>query len=110
VSGLLQTLGTGLGHIASIAIVFAVAMLWMRRRTPWLMIALIGEIGSFACHVLVTLSPTMYMDLPILRVLWPLSSCVFALGLLCHALFENAANTGAAENIASDNTSLDPPA
>jgi hypothetical protein len=109
-SGLFQTFGNGLGHLASIAIVFAVALLWVRRRSPWLLIALIGQIGSFACHVFLALSPSMYMELPILRLLWPASSCIFALGLLGHALYENAASTSTAENTASDNSPLDPQA
>jgi Na+-transporting NADH:ubiquinone oxidoreductase subunit NqrB len=96
VNDIWQVLSNGLGQVAGIALLLASVVLWSRRHTPWLLVALIGQLIAMACRLLFTLSPSMLTEVPILRVIWPLGSCVFALGLLGHAWLENAAPSAAA--------------
>jgi len=89
-----QQIGNTLSEVASIGVVLACAVLWLRRRSGWLLLALIGELGSFACRIGLMLAPKLYSDMPLLRVLWPLNACIFAIGLLGYAWFEtSSANT-----------------
>ena len=90
-----QQLGNALSQIASIAVVIACAVLWMRRRSNWILIALIGELGSLACRLALILSPKLFMEWSFLRVLWPLNACIFAIGLLGYAWFETTQRTAA---------------
>ena len=90
-----QVLCTGFGQAAGIVLMIASLVLWSRRRTPWLLLALIGQIIAMACRLLFVLSPSVLAEVPVLRLLWPLASCLFALGLLCHAWFENVATPAA---------------
>lgn len=93
---ILQHLGNGLSQIASIAVVVACAVLWQRRRGGWVLLALIGQIGVFACHLALVLSPTAFANMPFLRVLWPINACIFAMGFLGYAWFETPAHTSEA--------------
>jgi Na+-transporting NADH:ubiquinone oxidoreductase subunit NqrB len=96
VNDIWQVLGNGLGQVAGIALLIASVVLWSRRRTPWLLLALIGQLIAMACRLLFAVSPSVLTEVPVLRVVWPLGACVFALGLLAHACFENAAASAAA--------------
>jgi Na+-transporting NADH:ubiquinone oxidoreductase subunit NqrB len=96
VNDIWQVLGNGLGQVAGIALLIASLVLWSRRRTPWLLVALVGQLIAMACRLLFAVSPSVLAEVPILRVIWPLGSCVFALGLLAHACFENAPASAAA--------------
>jgi Na+-transporting NADH:ubiquinone oxidoreductase subunit NqrB len=91
-----QMLGNGLGQVTSVMLLVACAVLWLRRRTPWLLLALVGQIVAMLCRLLFALSPAVLVEIPVFRVIWPLGSCLFALGLLGHACFENAAASAAA--------------
>jgi len=93
---IMQQLANGLSEIASIGVVIACAVLWMRRRATWILIALIGELGSLACRLALVLSPKLFMDWQFLRVLWPLNACIFAIGLLGYAWFETTDRTATA--------------
>jgi hypothetical protein len=95
VNDIWQFLGTGLGQITGVVLLVACAMLWLRRRTPWLLLALSGQIIAMMCRLLFSLSPTVLTEIPVFRIIWPLGSCLFALGLLGHAWFENAAPSAA---------------
>jgi Na+-transporting NADH:ubiquinone oxidoreductase subunit NqrB len=95
VNDIWQILGNGLGQVAGIALLIAILVLWSRRRTPWLSLALTGQIVAMSCRLLFALSPSVLAEIPLLRVVWPLASCLFALGLLGHAWFENAAPSAA---------------
>lgn len=83
-----QQIANGLSELANVAVVLACAVLWMRRRSSWILIALIGELGTLACHLFFRLSPTLAGQMQFLRVLWPLNACIFAIGLLGYAWFE----------------------
>jgi Na+-transporting NADH:ubiquinone oxidoreductase subunit NqrB len=95
VNDIWQVLGNGLGQVASIVLLIATVVLWSRRRTVWLALALAGQLIAMTCRLLFALSPMVLTEVPILRVVWPLASCLFALGLLGHAWFENAATPAA---------------
>jgi Na+-transporting NADH:ubiquinone oxidoreductase subunit NqrB len=88
-----QVLGNGLGQITGVVLLVACAVLWLRRRTPWLLLALIGQIIAMMCRLLFSLSPSVLTEMPVFRIIWPLGSCLFALGLLAHAWFENTATS-----------------
>lgn len=77
-----------LGQIAGILVLIASVLLWYRRQTPWLLLAMIAQLVAMLCRVVLTLSPSMYSELTPLHLLWPLVSCAFGVGLLCHALLE----------------------
>jgi hypothetical protein len=91
-----QQLANGLSEIASIGVVIACVVLWMRRRSNWVLIALIGELGSLACRLALIMSPTLFTEWQFLRVLWPLNACIFAIGLLGYAWFESSDRTAVA--------------
>jgi len=85
---LAQQLATFLSEVASVLVVLACVVLYMRRRSSWIMLALIGEIVALVCRLILVVEPKMYMEMGFLRVLWPLSACIFAIGLLGYAWFE----------------------
>jgi Na+-transporting NADH:ubiquinone oxidoreductase subunit NqrB len=85
-----QSFSAILGALASVALLLACAVLWARRQTPWTLVALIGSVGSMLCRLVLGLSPTTYASLTPLHLLWPLMSCVLAIGLLGHAWFETS--------------------
>ena len=95
-NGLFQQLANGLGQIAGILTLLACAVLYMRLRSTWIMIALIGEAGSLACRLVLMLSPQTFRDMQFLSVLWPLNACIFAIGLLGYAWFESGNRPAAA--------------
>ncbi len=92
---MLQQFANFLSEVASVLVVLACVVLYMRRRSNWIMLALIGELGALACRLVLVLSPKAYMDMPFLRVLWPLNACIFAIGLLGYAWFETTDRTAA---------------
>ncbi len=77
-----------LGQLAGILILAASIVLWVRRRTPWLLVAMIAQIVGMACRVVLTLSQSLYTQMSFLHLLWPLAAGVFGAALLCHALLE----------------------
>lgn len=86
-----QLLANGFAQVTGILLVLACAVLWLRRRTPWLLLALLAQLSAMLCRLLFSLSTTVFADVPALRVVWPLASCLFAIGLLGHAWFETLA-------------------
>jgi len=85
---MMQQFATFLSEVASVLVVLACVVLYMRRRSNWIMLALIGEIGALVCRLVLAVEPKLFMELGFLRVLWPLSACVFATGLLGYAWFD----------------------
>jgi hypothetical protein len=77
-----------LSQIGGIVILIAIIALWFRRRTLWLLVAMLAEVVSMGCRAVVTLAPALYMQLTALHVVWALASLMFGVGLLCHALIE----------------------
>jgi len=91
---LIMHIQQGMSQIATIAVVIALAVLWMRKRSSWALIALIGELGALSCNLAFTLSPTTFASIPAVRVLWSLCACVYAFGLLGYAWSETATRAG----------------
>ena len=84
-------LASSLGPLAGILILVASIVLWLRRRTPWLLLAMIAQIVATLCRVVLTLAPDTYSQAVVLHLLWPLAAVAFGAGLLCHALIESPA-------------------
>ncbi len=82
------------GQLATLALMAATVLLWLRRRTPWLLVAMVGAVASMLCRALVGIAPSLYAEQQALRMFWPLASLVFAVGLLCHALIETPPRNG----------------
>ena len=74
-----------LSQVASIAVVVALTVLWLRMRSGWILLALIGELGALACSLAFTLFPAEVASMMVVRLLWPLNYCIFAFGLLGYA-------------------------
>lgn len=94
-----------LGQIAGVLILLASIVLWFRRRTPWLLLVLLAQLVSMGCRAVLTLSPSVYMELSVLHLLWAASACAFGVGLLCHALLETpvAPQDAGSSNLGSSN-------
>jgi Na+-transporting NADH:ubiquinone oxidoreductase subunit NqrB len=88
-----------LSQIAAITIVVALSVLWLRRRSGWVLLALIGELGVLACNLAFTLSPSTFASLPAMRVLWSLNACIFAFGMLGYAWSETTVRAPAATGV-----------
>ena len=88
-----------MGQLAGILILVAIIALWIRRRTTWLLIAMIAQIVGMLCRVVLTLSPSLYAETMPLHLLWPLASGVFGAALLCHALLETPARPPASSDL-----------
>ena len=81
-------LQVGLSQIAMIAVVIALAVLWLRKRSGWALLALLGELGALACNLAFVLAPAAFANFPAMRVAWSLNACIFAFGLLGYAWSE----------------------
>ncbi len=77
-----------MGQLAGILVLVASIALWLKWRSPWLLVAMIAQVFSTLCRVVLMLSPGLYTQTPALQLLWPLASAAFGVGLLCHALLE----------------------
>ena len=77
-----------LSQLASIGAVLACAVLWVRRRSGWALVALIGELASLSCSLAFSLAPDKFASMTFIRVLWPVNACIFAFGLLGYAWFD----------------------
>jgi hypothetical protein len=77
-----------LGQVGGIVILVAIIALWSRRRTTWLLVAMLAEVVSMGCRAVVTLAPALYVQMTGLHIVWALASLMFGVGLLCHALIE----------------------
>ena len=85
---MMQHLQMALSQLAGILVVIACVVLWLRRRSGWVLLALIGECGSLACSLAFTLAPTVFQNTNYLFLLWPLNALVFASGLLGYACLD----------------------
>ena len=82
-----------LSQLAAIVLVIALAILWLRKRSGWLLLALIGELGALACNLAFMLAPSTFASFPAMRVLWSLNAGIFAFGMLGYAWTETASRT-----------------
>jgi len=84
----LQHVQMALSQLAGILVVIACVVLWLRRRSGWALVALIGESGSLACSLAFTLAPQQFQNMHYLFLLWPLNALIFAAGLLGYACLD----------------------
>jgi Na+-transporting NADH:ubiquinone oxidoreductase subunit NqrB len=96
----IEHIANSIAQLASIAVVTACTIVWLRRRSAWILLALLGELTSMCCSLAFTLSPTT-LDITFVRLLWPLSAGIFALGLLGYAWFDTADRNAAAPGLES---------
>ena len=83
---MLQSLGP---LLASLMVLAALAILWRRSRSVWLIVALVAEIAALAFRSVVIAFPDLTHGAPLFFALWMLCSLVFAAGLLGYALEMN---------------------
>jgi hypothetical protein len=72
--------------VMSLMLLLALALLWRRDRSTWLVVALVGEAIGLAFRVALTVVPGIVQTAPMLFSVWTLSALVFALGLLGYAI------------------------
>ena len=63
-----QGLANGISLLTGILVLLACGVLWMRRHTSlWLLLALIGQIGSMLCRLVFAVSPSTLTSVPLMR-------------------------------------------
>ena len=72
--------------VMSLMLILALALLWRRDRSTWLVVALVGEGTGLAFRIALTVVPELVRTAPMLFSVWTLSALVFALGLLGYAI------------------------
>jgi len=73
----------------------ACVLFWLRSKTTWVLLALAGQAVSVLCRLLLFV-PDVFVQFPVVRMVWPAGAFVFALGLAGHAWTEyEAAQQGA---------------
>jgi len=78
-----------LSVIVAVMVTVALALLWRRDRSPWLLAALAGEVLGLAFRALLIVLPGLVGSAPMLFPLWTLTALVFATGLLGYAIERN---------------------
>ena len=83
-----MTLDMGIANLISVLgtllVLGACVLLWLRNQTLWMSLALAGQIVSTLFRF-VLFVPNAYAQFPIIRIVWPLGTLVFAVGLAGHA-------------------------
>ena len=72
--------------IVSLMIVAALAILWNKHRSIWLVVAIVAELVGLAFRAAVAVMPELVRTMPVVFSLWSLSALVFAIGLLAYAI------------------------
>jgi len=75
----------------SLLVLGACALLWLRSKTLWVLLALAGQAVSVLCRLLVFV-PDVFTQFPAVRLVWPLGALVFAIGLAGYAWTEYEAS------------------
>jgi hypothetical protein len=79
--------------VMSLMLILALALLWRRDRSTWLVVALVGEAIGLAFRIVLTVVPDVIHTAPMLFSVWTLSALVFALGLLGYAIESTSRRT-----------------
>ncbi|HST28445.1 MAG TPA: hypothetical protein VLK26_08775 [Rudaea sp.] len=66
--------------VTGLLVLGACILLWLRYQTQWVLLALAGQIVSVLCRF-VLFVPGAYMQYPVIRIVWPAGSLIFAIGL-----------------------------
>ena len=70
--------------VTGLLVLGACALLWLRYKTSWVLLALVGQIVSVLCRF-VLFVPNAYTEFPIIQLVWPAGALIFAIGLAGHA-------------------------
>ena len=70
--------------LTGLLVLGACVLLWLRSQTLWMSLALTGQVISVLCRFVLFI-PNAFTQYPIVRVVWPLGSLLFAIGLAGHA-------------------------
>jgi hypothetical protein len=76
---------------AGLILLTACALLWVRSKTTWALLALAGQAVSVLCRLLLFV-PDVFAQFPLVRLVWPLGALVFAIGLAGYAWTEYEAS------------------
>ena len=78
--------------VVSLIIIAALAILWNKHRSIWLIVAIVAEIVGLVFRAAVALMPDLVRTMPLIFSLWSLSALVFAIALLAYAIEINQRN------------------
>lgn len=67
-------------------IVIALVVLWAKSRSPWLLLALVGECVSYGFRVGLSIAPSALGDLSMAELVLPIAAWMLAIGLLGYAI------------------------
>jgi hypothetical protein len=86
----MNTLSPALQSLFSLVIaamvLAALALLWRRDRSAWLVVALGAEAVGLAFRFVLIVQPDLVRSAPLMFSAWTLSGLVFAIGLLGYAI------------------------
>jgi len=75
--------------LISVIVLAALAILWHKDRSVWLIVAIVAEVTGLVFRGVYCWSPDVAQRMPVFFSLWTLSALVFAAGLLGYALEMN---------------------
>jgi len=73
--------------LTGLLVLAACVLLWLRRPTSWVLLALAGQCVSVLCR-LALFVPDVYAQFPALRFIWPIGAFLFGVGLAGYAWTE----------------------
>ena len=88
-SGLFSLMQTLAPIASSLMIIAALAMLWRRSRSVWLIVALAAELAGLLFRSAIVIAPGIGQNAPMFFTIWTLCYLVLGAGLLGYALEVN---------------------
>jgi hypothetical protein len=85
-NGLTQTLQSLTPIVMALMVLTALALLWRKSHSVWLIVAIAGEAIGLIFRGVLFVTPELMRTMPLFFSLWTLSSLVFAAGLLGYAI------------------------
>ncbi|WP_395679111.1 hypothetical protein [Dokdonella sp.] len=76
--------------VMALMLILALALLWRRDRSVWLLVALAAETIGLVFRIVLTVIPDVIRTAPMLFSVWTLTALAFALGLLGYAIEASA--------------------
>jgi len=84
--GLMQGLQSLAPIVMALMVLAALALLWRRDRSVWLIVAIVAELAGLVFRGVLVVAPDFLRTAPMFYALWTLSSLVFAAALLGYAI------------------------
>jgi hypothetical protein len=75
--------------LISVMVLAALAILWRKDRSVWLIVAIVAEVAGLVFRGVMFIASDVAQRMPVFFSLWTLSALVFAAGLLGYALEMN---------------------